>query len=69
MAYTQSDLDDLREAYAQGVLVVRFADGRTTTFASGDDLRRRIHDVQAELSAQTGKRAPRIVRVTHGKGL
>lgn len=39
MAYTQTDLVNIRAAIASGVMNVRYADGREVTYQSGADLR------------------------------
>jgi hypothetical protein len=59
MAWTESDLAALKEAYASGTMRVRFADGREVTYPTGDDLLKRIRLVEIEL-ASTG-----AGRVTH----
>ena len=51
MAWTQADLDALKEAYATGTLRVRLPDGREVSYPSGDDLLRRIRIVEADLTA------------------
>ena len=59
MAWTQVDLDALKEAYATGTLRVRLPDGREVTYPSGDDLLRRIRIVEAELAAASvGQSSP-----------
>jgi hypothetical protein len=59
MAWTESDLAALKEAYASGTMRVRFSDGREVTYPTGDDLLKRIRLVEIEL-ASTG-----AGRVTH----
>ena len=59
MAWTQADLDALKEAYATGTLLVRMPDGREVRYPTGDDLLRRIRIVEADLMAATsGQPAP-----------
>jgi hypothetical protein len=59
MAWTQADLDALKEAYATGTLLVRLPDGREVRYPTGDDLLRRIRTVEAELAAASaGQSAP-----------
>ena len=59
MAWTQGDLDALKEAYATGTLLVRMPDGREVRYPSGDDLLRRIRTVEADLAAASaGQPAP-----------
>ena len=38
MAFTQTQLDALESAIAQGVLTVRYADGKTVTYRSLDEM-------------------------------
>ena len=59
MAWTQADLDALKEAYATGTLLVRMPDGREVRYPSGDDLLRRIRVVEVDLAAAvSGQAAP-----------
>jgi hypothetical protein len=59
VAFTESDLAALKEAYASGTLKVRFSDGREVAYPSGDDLLKRIRIVEIEIAAaSTG-------RITH----
>ncbi len=51
MAWTQADLDALKEAYATGTLLVRMPDGREVRYPTGDDLLRRVRTVEADLAA------------------
>ena len=48
-------LDELKAAYAQGVLSVRHGD-KTVQYASGEDMRRRIDDIQREIDIATHNR-------------
>jgi hypothetical protein len=57
MAWTNTDLDALKAAYASRTLRVRFSDGKEVTYPTGDDLLRRIGIVAAEL-ASSGARQP-----------
>ncbi|WP_020408932.1 phage head-tail joining protein [Hahella ganghwensis] len=70
MAFTTTQLAELEEAYAMGVLTVKHADGRSVTYQSTNQLYRAIQNIRAELSAKnsTTKR-PRAIRVRHSKGL
>lgn len=69
MAYSQAQLDALKAAYAEGVLVVTY-DGRSVTYRSRAEMRAIISDIQAEVNASSGtpKKRLRQVRVTTGKG-
>lgn len=49
MAYTSTQLADLRAAIAEGVLSVRFSDGRQLTYRSLDEMRRIEQGMAAEL--------------------
>lgn len=69
MAWTQADLDALKEAYAAGTLRVRMPDGREVMYPSGDDLLRRIRTVEAELAAGTSGQAAPVARfATYRRG-
>lgn len=50
---TQSDLDRLERALAQGTSRVTFSDGRTVEFHSFDELTQRIEYVRKQLGQQT----------------
>jgi hypothetical protein len=56
VAYTQTELDALKRAYASGTLRVTF-DGRTVEYGNADDLAKRIRAIEAEMAADAG--APR----------
>jgi hypothetical protein len=51
MAYTSADLENLRQAIAEGVQRVRFSDGRELTYRSLDEMHRIEAKIVAELSA------------------
>ncbi|PCI51924.1 MAG: hypothetical protein COB49_00540 [Alphaproteobacteria bacterium] len=53
MAYTLSQLDKLKAAYAEGVLEIE-EDGRKVKFGSARDLQNRINSIEQELQAQSG---------------
>lgn len=57
MAWTQSQLDALKRAYAAGTLRVTF-EGRTVEYGSADDLLARIRTVEAEIAATVGTARP-----------
>ena len=59
MAYTSSQLADLRAAIAEGVLSVRFSDGRQLTYRSLDEMRRIEATMAAELEPTTNVRIRR----------
>ncbi|MGH1447425.1 MAG: phage head-tail joining protein [Cognatishimia sp.] len=47
--YTSEQLQDLKDAYAKGVLSVELA-GEKITFTSGKEMRRRIRDIEGAIS-------------------
>lgn len=52
MAWTQADIDALKQAIATGATRVRFKD-HETTFRSYDEMRRTLRDMEAEVSPQS----------------
>lgn len=46
----QADLAKLKRIRGSAVLKTRLADGKETTFASADDLRQRIADIENEIA-------------------
>lgn len=67
MAWTASELDALRKAYASGTLRVSF-EGRSVEYGSAADLLSRIRTIETEMSAQSGKRPPRRSLATFARG-
>lgn len=64
MAYTQTDLDKLKAALANGgVGEVEFKDGRRVRYRSVDEINQAIAAVKAELgiAAKTYKRQQRVM--------
>ena len=59
MSYTSTQLADLRAAIAEGVLSVRFSDGRQLTYRSLDEMRRIEGTMAAELEPTTTVRLRR----------
>jgi hypothetical protein len=53
MAYTLTQLEELRAAIAEGVLQVRFSDGRQLTYRSLDEMRRIEKSMAQELGIGT----------------
>ena len=53
MTWTQTELDLLKQAYAAGVLTVRY-DGKTTQYGSDTDLLRRIRTLEREINTSAG---------------
>nr|CAX84083.1 conserved uncharacterized protein [uncultured bacterium] len=54
MAWTQTELDALKSAYAAGTLRVSY-DGKSVEYGSAEDLLSRIRTVEREVSAATGR--------------
>ena len=70
MAWTTAQLDELRDKAARGVLSVRDADGKTTTFRSLDEMLKLISIIEGA-TATTRPRSvsylrPRISRPRSG---
>jgi hypothetical protein len=63
--YTQEQLQKLRDAYAKGVLSVELA-GEKVTFASGSEMRRRIRDIEGNLTG--GGSEMTVSYATTGRG-
>ena len=59
MAYTSTQLADLRAAIAEGVLSVRFSDGRQLTYRSLDEMRRIEATMAVQLESSTNVRIKR----------
>jgi hypothetical protein len=69
MAYTQKDLDTLKEAYARGVLEAWLPDGSRVRYQSAEHLRTAIADIQRELSGKAGLNAKKnTLYPTHSRG-
>ncbi|PQO23085.1 hypothetical protein C2I36_09455 [Rhodobacteraceae bacterium WD3A24] len=56
--FTQADLDALKRAYASGVRSVTYADGKSVTYASTEEMWRTIRRIEDDLAraSSTGKR-------------
>ena len=67
MAFTQTELDELRQAYASGALRV-VHEGKTVEYGSEADLLRRIRMVENELKASTGQNAPNVSFASFSRG-
>lgn len=58
MAWTQTELDAVRRAYASGTLRVSY-DGKSVEYGSADDLLKRIRTIESEMATIAG--SPRAV--------
>lgn len=52
MAWTQSQIDNLEQAYKEGVLTVEF-NGRKTTYRSMAEMKQLLEEARAELAGKT----------------
>jgi len=70
MAWTQTDVDKLKAAIAQGATRVRFAD-REVSYRSLAEMRDTLAMMQAEIDAAAGikRRRGRQIRFVTSKGL
>ena len=57
MAYTQTELDALKTAFAAGVLRLTY-DGKSVEYGSADDMLRRIRVIEGEIAQTSGKPLP-----------
>jgi hypothetical protein len=70
MAYTQTQVDELTEAIASGVLSVRQTDGRMVTYQSLDQMRKLRQEMIDEIEHAAGTRRRRTFRAyQRGRGL
>jgi hypothetical protein len=68
MAFTQDDLDSIREAIATGEKSVTFADGKSVTYRSMDELVKAEQLIAGYLKAAGGNRPRRAFRINVRKG-
>ncbi|MBF0187088.1 MAG: hypothetical protein HQL50_04095 [Magnetococcales bacterium] len=67
MAWTQTELDALKKAYASGVLRVSY-EGKSVQYDDADVLLRRIRVIEQEIAASSGQTAPRRSFASFSKG-
>lgn len=67
MAWTQTDIDALKAAIAQGALKVRFAD-RDVTYRSLKEMRETLAMMEEEVNADSTKRKAKAIRFKTDKG-
>ena len=67
MAWTQTQLDALKTAYALGIRSVSFGD-RTTTYQSQAEMAEAISRIEAELARTATTPRPRQFKGYSGKG-
>jgi hypothetical protein len=68
MAYTEQQLQALRDGLANGVRRVRFGD-REIEYRTIDELKAAIVAAEADIAKTGGQRIVRQIRVSTGKGL
>ena len=57
MAYTQTELDALKAAFAAGVLRLTY-DGKSVEYGSAEDMLRRIRVIEGEIAQAGGNPLP-----------
>lgn len=57
MAWTQAQLEAIRQAYASGVTRVTY-EGKSTEYRSLAEMREIISGIEGELASQAGRRRP-----------
>ncbi|MBF0215153.1 MAG: hypothetical protein HQM00_16595 [Magnetococcales bacterium] len=67
MTFTQTELDELKQAYASGALRVTH-EGKTVEYGSEADLLRRIRLVEGELRVSSGHPAPNVSFASFSRG-
>jgi hypothetical protein len=66
MAWTQTQIDALKDAYAQGVLTVS-VNGRTVTYRSGAEMLQAIKVMESEVNPPTSIARPAVRSVRFGR--
>lgn len=70
MAFTQTQLTALENSIAQGVLTVRYSDGRLITYHSAKEMLSLRDKMRAELGIESPATARgRIINIPTGRGL
>lgn len=67
MAWTQAELDALKQAYAAGTTVVQY-EGKRVEYPSSADLLSRIRVIERDLEKQAGRKQPVAGFVSHSRG-
>jgi hypothetical protein len=68
MAYTQSEVDALKQAIATGALSVRHGD-KSVTYNSLADMIKALRIMEAELAGTTAATRPNVRRLRFGRGI
>lgn len=69
MAYTQTDLDNIEKAIANGLSTIRYSDGRSVTYRTQAELEKVRDIIKKELAKASGKRRKRAFVARTSKGL
>lgn len=64
-ATLQTELDNLVLAYASGATTITSSDGKTVSYASGDDLLKRIRWLRAQLGGAPSNAPASVSYVRH----
>jgi hypothetical protein len=67
MAFTQTELDALKKAFASGTTRVTY-DGRTVEYGTADDLWKRIKNIEAEIAQAAGTARKGAGFVSYSRG-
>lgn len=67
MSFTQTELDELKQAYASGALRV-VHEGKTVEYGSEADLLRRIRMVESDLKSASGQNTPSVSFSSFSRG-
>jgi hypothetical protein len=69
MAYTATQLQTLKDAYAAGLRRVRMSDGRELEYASLDEMAKAIDKIESTVEVAAGTRPARTHRAYTSKGV
>lgn len=67
MAWTQADIDRLKQAIALGVRKVAYADGRSHEYDSLAAMKERLRDMEAEVQGSPAGASSRVVTIVSGR--
>lgn len=69
MAWTQQQLDKIKDSYALGVLEAMLPDGSKVRYQSGKEMRLAISDIEREVRASSGQnKTKNVMYPTHSRG-
>lgn len=67
MAWTQAQIDNMRDLIAQGIRTVT-VNGRTVTYDSTADMQKALAAMEAEVNRPSVTRRPVVRRIQYGRG-